>query len=184
MGMDLVIKHAQEHVLFWLFLHSEHGRVPLVQKRRKIVVLHAQVLEHTDIVHPNIGRGHVEMPVYHPEKLPSLHQTIVFRHLTLSQRNLQLELALKLVLKSDKELLVKGAEITTVSKLLKRGVLFPNLLNPLKCFLRAAGRSRNSTTDAHRPVREGSRGGQSSELDLVALLLLHASSDGRLGEMR
>jgi hypothetical protein len=29
MGMDLIVKLAQKHVLIWLFLHSEHGRVPV-----------------------------------------------------------------------------------------------------------------------------------------------------------
>ncbi len=85
MGMDLIIKHAQEHILVWLFLHSEHGCIPLVQERGKIVVLHAQGLEHTNIVHSNVGSGHVKMPVYHPEKLPSLHETIILRHFALSE---------------------------------------------------------------------------------------------------
>jgi hypothetical protein len=83
MGMDLVVKPAQKHILFWLSLHAKHGNVPLIQERWKIVVLHAQGCKHTQVVHPNVGSGHIEVPMYHPEKLPSLHETIILRHFTL-----------------------------------------------------------------------------------------------------
>jgi hypothetical protein len=85
MGMDLIVKLAQKHVLVWLFLHSEHGNVPLIQEGGKIVVLHAQSLEHTHVVHSNVSSGHIEMPMYHPEKLPSLHETIILCHFALSE---------------------------------------------------------------------------------------------------
>jgi hypothetical protein len=122
--------------------------------------------------------------MYHPEKLPSLHEAIIFRHFTLLEQNLRLELALDLVFESKEQLLVKRLKLSTVGELLKSGPLFPDFLDPLERFLGAAIRTSNSTVDANRPVREASGVGHGGKLDVLGFLRLHVPSSSGLRELR
>jgi hypothetical protein len=90
MSVDLIEECTEQHVLFGPILHAKQAAVPFMKERHQIVVAHLKALEHAVVIHPNVGRIHIIVPVNQPEELPPLHQHRPRGHFALSQRNLQL----------------------------------------------------------------------------------------------
>jgi hypothetical protein len=94
---NLVVERAKKHIIVRSLRHLQETLIPIVNKSDKVVVTHGQSLKHAMPIHERIDGANLVVFTNHPEKLPSLHQDMRIRQLSLLQMHFQRQRSFQLL---------------------------------------------------------------------------------------
>jgi hypothetical protein len=134
----LIIKCAEHRVLVGTRFHLKQTIVPLVHKSSEVIVAHLKGLEHAPVVEASIREADFVLLYDHPEKLPSLHQSLSRCELTLPQLHLGNQGRLETRFKRNEEFAVQGTEGTAIREAFESSCIVARLQEPFVSFVGAS----------------------------------------------